>query len=266
MPEILEVERYRAFAEQALDRPISRVWMVDSRYGRGGTTPARLRHALLGRTFERARRRGKLMVLDVKDGPPLGVRFGMTGGLVVDGREALDRLRDGPGVFNDTWVRARFTFADGGSLLVHDPRRFGSLELAPDEDRLGPDALSVTLPQLRTALATIEARTNAAVAPLKARVMDQERVAGIGNLLADEILWRAGLDPRRRTPLSEDELRALHRVMRTTLRQLTRRGGSHTGDLMEERRPDGHCPLDGAPLARETVGGRTTFWCPRHQH
>ena len=266
MPEILEVERYRAVAEQALDRPIARAWMVDGRYGRGGTTPARLRAALVGRTFEAARRRGKLLLLDVKDGPTLGVRFGMTGGLVVDGREALDRLRYGPGVFDDKWVRARVTFADGGTLLLHDPRRFGSLELAPDEERLGPDALSLTRSQLRGALGGTPARTHAAVAPLKARLMDQERVAGIGNLLADEILWRAGLDPERRTPLSEEELEDLARAVRTTLRQLARRGGSHTGDLMEERHPSGHCPFDGAPLRRDTVGGRTTFWCPVHQH
>jgi formamidopyrimidine-DNA glycosylase len=265
VPEILEVERYRAFAEQALDRPIARASMVDSRYGRGGTTGPRLRTALVGRSFEAARRRGKLLLLDVKDGPTLGVRFGMTGGLVVDGREALDRLRYGPGVFDAKWVRARVTFADGGQLLVHDPRRFGSLELAPNEDRLGPDALSASLPQLRAALATRE-RGDALAAPLKARLMDQERLAGIGNLLADEILWRAGLDPRRRAPLTEDEVRGLHGALRATLRQLTRRGGSHTGDLMEERHPDGHCPLDATPLERETVGGRTTFWCPLHQH
>ena len=96
--------------------------------------------------------------------------------------------------------------------------------------------------------------------------MDQERLAGVGNLLADEILWRAGLAPGRRTPLDEDELRDLHRAMRATLRQLTRRGGSHTGDLMEERHGEGRCPLDGTELRRETVGGRTTYWCPAHQH
>ena len=152
VPEILEVERYRSFAEQALDRPITRAWMVDSRYGRGGTTPPRLRAALVGRSFISARRRGKLLLLDTTQGPTLGVRFGMTGGLVVDGREALDRLRYGPGVFNEKWVRARITFEDGGNLLVHDPRRFGSLEIAPDEDRLGPDALSVSLRELRGAL------------------------------------------------------------------------------------------------------------------
>ena len=263
MPEILEVERYRSLAEQALGRPVARVWMVDARYGRGGTTPRRLRSALAGRSFVAARRRGKLMLLDTDDGPTVGLRFGMTGGLVVDGRQALDRLRYGPGVFDEKWVRTRVTFADGGHLLLHDPRRFGSVELAPDEDRLGPDALTATLGDLRAALAA--PGRNGSAAPLKARLMDQERLAGVGNLLADEILWRAGLAPGRRAPPRDDELRALHEAMRSTLRRLARRGGSHTGDLMEERHAAGRCPLDGAELRREQVGGRTSYWCPRHQ-
>ncbi len=265
VPEILEVELYRVLAEQALGRSIAQVWMVDSRYGRGGTTPQRLRAALVGRSFTAARRRGKLMLLDTSEGPTLGLRFGMTGGLVVDGREALDRLRYGPGVFDPKWVRARVTFDEGGELLLHDPRRFGSLELAPDEERLGPDALTASLRDLRRAL-TIAPGREIRPAPLKARLMDQERLAGVGNLLADEILWRAGLAPGRRTPLSEDELRELHKATRSTLRRLTRRGGSHTGDLMEERKAGGHCPLDGIELRREVVGGRTTYWCPAHQH
>jgi formamidopyrimidine-DNA glycosylase len=238
--------------------------MVDARYGRGGTTPRRLSQALVGHTFTAARRRGKLMLLDTDDGPTLGIRFGMTGGLVVDGAEALDRLLYGPGVFDEKWVRARVTFGDGGHLSLHDPRRFGSLELAPNEERLGPDALTVTLPQLRRILAVAPGR--ATVAPLKARLLDQERLAGVGNLLADEMLWRADLDPKRRTPLTEVELRTLHKALRSTLRQLGRRGGSHMGELMEERHSGGRCPRDGAALRRETVGGRTTYWCPQHQH
>jgi formamidopyrimidine-DNA glycosylase len=264
VPEILEVERYRVLAEKALDRRVSTVWMVDARYGRGGTTPHRLRAALAGRSFTAARRRGKLMLLDTDSGPTLGLRFGMTGGLVVDGQQALDRLRYGPGVFDDKWVRARIGFDDGGHLLLHDPRRFGSLEIAPDENRLGPDALTATLADLRGALA-VTPRAGP-VAPLKARLMDQERLAGVGNLLADEILWRAGLDPARRTPLSEDEMRELHKSLRATLRRLDRRGGSHTGELMEERVDGGRCPRDGAELLRAQVGGRTTYWCPLHQH
>ena len=257
MPEILEVELYRSLAERALGRPIDHAWMVDSRYGRGGTTAGRLTDALVGRRLTAARRRGKLLLLDSDGGPTLGVRFGMTGGLVVDGVQALDRLRYGPGSFDDKWVRAGIAFADGGSLLLHDPRRFGSLELGPDESRLGPDAPTVTRVELGDALA--------GAAPLKARLMDQRRLAGIGNLLADEILWRAGLDPARRTPLTGAELGALHRAVRSTVRQLGRRGGSHMGDLMEQRRPGGRCPKDGAELRRATVGGRTTWWCPSHQ-
>jgi formamidopyrimidine-DNA glycosylase len=263
MPEILEVELYRRLAEKSLGRVIEHAWMADSRYGRGGTTPRRLTSALVGRSFTEARRRGKLMLLDTHDGPTLGIRFGMTGGLVVDGAEALDRLLYGPGIFDDKWVRARITFADGGHLLMHDPRRFGSLELAPDEGRLGPDALTATLAELRGALAVNADRVTAA--PLKARLMDQERLAGVGNLLADEMLWRAGLDPERRTPLHDDDIRVLHKAMRSTLRQLGRRGGSHMGDLMDQRRVGGRCPQDGAELRRATVGGRTTYWCPVHQ-
>jgi formamidopyrimidine-DNA glycosylase len=262
MPEILEVERYRQLAEAALGRQIATAWMVDDRYGRGGTTKRRLSAALKGRTFVAARRRGKLMLLDSDHGPTLGVRFGMTGGLVVDDTERLDRLLYGPGIFGEQWVRAKFTFTDGGYLSLHDPRRFGSLELAPDEDRLGPDALTISRAELAAALAL---RAGGVAAPLKARLLDQERVAGIGNLLADEILWRAGLDPSRRTPLSDQELRSLHSALRATLRQLGRRGGSHMGELMEERRADGHCPRDGTALRRATVGGRTTYWCPVHQ-
>ncbi len=264
MPEILEVERYRMVAEQGLGRLIDSVWMVDARYGRGGTTPRRLSSALAGRTFTAARRRGKLMLLDSTGGPTLGVRFGMTGGIVVDDVETLDRLRYGPGVFGEQWVRARFRFADGGHLTIHDPRRFGSLELAPDEERLGPDALAVSKAELVAALAIRPG--HGAAAPLKARLLDQERLAGVGNLLADEMFWRAGLDPERRSPLSDDELAVLHKAVRNTLRQLAKRGGSHMGDLMEERKTGGHCPIDGAELRRATVGGRTTFWCPLHQH
>ena len=149
----MEVELYRVLAEKALWRTIEKVWMVDSRFGRGGTTTRRLQSALAGHVFTEARRRGKLLLLDTDGGPTLGIRFGMTGGLVVDSVEALDRLLYGPGVFGDQWVRARVTFADGGHLLIHDPRRFGSLELAPNEGRLGPDALTLTLAELRAALA-----------------------------------------------------------------------------------------------------------------
>ena len=78
---------------------------------------------------------------------------------------------------------------------------------------------------------------------LKARLMDQDRLAGIGNLLADEILWRSALDPQRRDALDDEELRRLHKTLRATLRELGRDGGiRHMGDLQDERHTGGRCP------------------------
>jgi formamidopyrimidine-DNA glycosylase len=96
--------------------------------------------------------------------------------------------------------------------------------------------------------------------------MDQSRIAGLGNLLTDEALFRAGIDPARAAnSLTPDEQRQLARAISVTLRTLQRRGGSHTGDHMPARMPGGMCPRDGAPLLRRTVGGRTTYSCPSHQ-
>jgi formamidopyrimidine-DNA glycosylase len=264
MPEILEVELYRQTAERALGRTITSAKVVDGRYCRGATTPRLLKSALVGQRFNEARRIGKLLLLD-SDGPTLGLRFGMTGGLVVDGYEALDRLVYGPGRFDAKWVRFELGFEDGSELLLHDPRRFGSVELSPDESLLGPDALTVTLPQLRAALSLGTTQTRGKAAPLKARLLDQHRLAGVGNLLADESLWRAGLSPERRDALTDDELKVLHRHLRATLRQLGTRGGSHMGNLMDERHPGGRCPKDGTALVTAQVGGRTSWWCPLHQ-
>jgi formamidopyrimidine-DNA glycosylase len=144
-------------------------------------------------------------------------------------------------------------------MVVGDPRLLGGVSLDPHESALGPDALSVTAAQLRAAL------DGSAVA-LKARLMDQSRLAGVGNLIADEVLWRASLSPLRRAgSLGPSEHRRLLHHLRRTLSDLIERGGSHTGDLMAERRPGGRCPRDGAELRRSVVGGRTTWWCGRHQ-
>jgi formamidopyrimidine-DNA glycosylase len=270
VPELLEVELYRRLATSALERPISSVTVSDRHVLAPLTSGAGLRRALVGRSFTAARRRGKLLLLDVGadqagtvGGPTLGIRFGMTGDLAVDGRPAVDRLLYSGGRRDRRWVRFRVGFADGGGLSLHDPRRFGRVGLDPDEHTLGPDATAVTVGELRRALST---GGRGPGPPLKARLLDQSRLAGIGNLLADEILWRAGLSPwRPSASLSEAELRRLHRHLRTTLDVLLSRGGSHTGDLMVERQPGGHCPKDGTELSRSVVGGRTTWWCAAHQ-
>jgi formamidopyrimidine-DNA glycosylase len=259
------VEAYRRLATHALGRRIVEVQAPDAWILKRGLTPEVVIDALTGRHLTSARRAGKVLLLETSGdgagaGPVLGLRFGMTGRLLVDGVAGVDDLiyssvRDEP-----AWDRFVLRFDDGGDMRLRDPRRLGGVELDPDERRLGPDALSLTPSALRDALAGSQA-------PLKARLLDQQRLAGVGNLVADEALWRAGLDPTRPAEsLTAAEVRRLHRHLRASLETLLERGGSHTGDLMPERRPGGRCPRDGAALERSTVGGRTTWWCPRHQH
>jgi formamidopyrimidine-DNA glycosylase len=266
MPELPEVEGYRALAERcALGRPIAAVDAPDAWYLKRGLVAEGARSSLEGRQLLSARRRGKLMLLDagVASGEPevvLGLHFGMSGRLVVDGHAGAGRLLYGPYGEETRYDRFTLRFADGGWLAMRDVRRLGAVELDPDEERLGPDALTATGRDVRNALAG----SNVA---LKARLLDQSRLAGIGNLIADEVLWRAGLAPGRpANSLTANELRRLHRHLTSGLADLIRRGGSHTGDLQPERRPGGLCPRDHAELSRGTVGGRTTWWCPRHQH
>jgi formamidopyrimidine-DNA glycosylase len=259
MPEILEIEYYRQLAEGALDRSIKSV-AIDRYAGRSIAPGMNPKDVLPGLSFTAARRRGKLLLLDT-EGPVFGMRFGMTGGLVLDGVAGIDKLEYGPGTYEDKWIRAGVYFEDGGALLFHDPRRFGRVSLNPDEEALGPDAFSITLKEFRAALG---ARGEGPA--LKARLLDQTKIAGIGNLLADEILWRARLSPLRGSAsLTESEIKRLHRVQHAVLIQLFERGGSHTGDHMDERHPGGRCSKDGHALHRATVGGRTTWWCPKHQ-
>lgn len=260
MPELPEVEAYRALAERtALHRTIHGLHTPDAWYLKGGAGPRQFVAALRDRQFVAARRIGKVLFLDVDGGPTLGVRFGMTGRLIVDGTAGVEGLMYASNRAEGRWDRFAVDFTDGGRLTVRDPRRLGGVQLHPNELRLGPDALTLTPAQLALALRGVQA-------PLKARLLDQTRVAGIGNLLADEALWRAGLDPSRPAgSLSAAELRRLHRHLRGTVAELMGRGGSHTGDLGPERRPGGRCPKDGTPLVRRTVGGRTTWSCPEHQ-
>ena len=260
MPEILEAEMYRRTAERALDREIVEVQAPDAWYLKRGLTADVAVSALTGRRLVAARRIGKQVLLDTSgDGPVLGLHFGMSGKLLVDGWAAIDKLEYVQGAERPAWDRFGLRFADGGDLVMRDARRLGAVELDPDEGRWGVDAMVVRPAELRDLLAGSNA-------PLKARLMDQSRLAGVGNLLVDETLWRAGLDPARAAgSLDAAELRRLHRHLRATLDELGERGGSHTGDLHPARERGGVCPKDGAPLLRRTVGGRTTYSCPIHQ-
>jgi len=238
---------------------VAAVHAPDAWFLKGGLSAAALADALVGTCFTEARRIGKLLLLDTDGRGTVGLRFGMTGRLLVDGATGVDRLIYSSDRVVGVWDRVRLVFADGGDLVVRDPRRLGGVFLDPEESRLGVDATAVSAAGLRRIL-------TGCTAPLKARLMDQSRLAGVGNLIADEVLFRAGLDPARPAgTLSTAEVRRLHRHLGQTIEDLIEGGGSHTGLLMPRRVAGGTCPRDATPLERRTIGGRTTWSCPRHQ-
>jgi formamidopyrimidine-DNA glycosylase len=265
VPELPEVESARSVIERGgLDRVITEVDDSDTFVCRPHR-PGDIRAALLGRRLVAANRRGKSMWCDTSQaGPALGIHLGMSGKIVVaapDGQE-IDggdywEGRRRPGDLG--WARFTLTFADGGRMLLVDPRRLGRVRLDPPVEKLGPDAATVTLAAFRVAVAGRSA-------PVKTRLMDQQHLAGVGNLLADEILWQARINPAR--PLDEitdADVQRLFRATRKAVRAAIRDGGVHTLTIVAHRHAGGRCPRDGAGLVRATINGRTTWWCPKHQ-
>lgn len=258
MPEVLEAEIYRRHALGILGRTFERVTHVDGFV----TRPLARGHfeaALVGTRATEVGRRGKLVVVGLDSGVTLGLHFGMAGRLLVDRRAALDKLEYALARLEERWFRFGVRFDDGGSMELVDPRRLARVSIDPDLGRLGPDVVGLTRHELDAAL------SGARVA-LKARLLDQSRLAGLGNLLVDEVLWRAGLAPDVDAgSLRPDDRSELLRVIGETLEELGERGGSHTGDLHPARVPGSRCPSCGTPLNRGRVGGRTTYWCPHEQ-
>jgi formamidopyrimidine-DNA glycosylase len=246
VPELPEAERARQQLEKAIGREIVAVDDSDV-YVCRPHAPGEIAGGLVGHRLTSAHRRGKFLWAETESGPELGLHLGMAGRIVVD---------EPP---HPRWDRFSLEFADGGRLALRDKRRLGRALLAPDFSHVGPDAAEVSRAEFR-------ARFGRGSAPLKARLLDQGVIAGVGNLLADEILWRARLHPR--TPAGEldtDELDRLRREVRAAVRSAIRLGGAHTGTLIPHRRPGEVCPRCRTPLQRATIGGRTTFWCPTCQ-
>lgn len=247
MPELPEAERARALVEErALRRTIVAVDDSDT-YVCRPHAPGEIAVALERHRLTAAHRRGKMLWVET-GGPVLGLHLGMAGRIVIDAETAPRG-----------WDRFVLEFEGGGRLAVRDKRRLSRAVLDPDLTRLGPDAAEATRAEFRE-------RVGHGTAPVKARLLDQATIAGVGNLLADETLWEARLDPRRPAgDLSESELDGLRRALRAATRSAIRKGGVHTGDLIGERHGGGHCPRCAAELERGKVGGRTTWWCPREQ-
>ena len=130
--------------QRALDREIASVHAPDTWFLKRGTTPAALRHALVGNQFTAARRRQADLPRHRRPDTRLGVHLGMSGRVIVDDEEAGDPLVYASNRRVAKWHRFGVHFADGGSFMLRDPRRLGAAELDPDESRLGPDALTLT--------------------------------------------------------------------------------------------------------------------------
>jgi formamidopyrimidine-DNA glycosylase len=247
MPELPEAERARQQIERALGREIVAVDDRDT-YVCRPHQPGEIAAALTGRRLTHAHRRGKFLWVETDDGPDLGLHLGMAGRIAVDEEQAPRN-----------WDRFALEFADGGRMALRDKRRLGRAVIDPDFSHVGPDAAEVGRDVFRD-------RVGRGSTALKARLLDQGVIAGVGNLLADETLWRARLSPLRIAgELSVEELDLLRRELRAAVRDAIRNGGVHTGRFMPARERGGACPRDRTPLERATVGGRTTYWCPTCQ-
>lgn len=251
MPEGIEAEIYRRAACAVIGRTVSHVW-VDERCGDMATFAP-----LAGATVTDVRRHGKTMVLDT-DRVSVGIHFAMTGRVIVDDDAPIVELAYGARRDDPAWDRWVMTFIDGGVLRVNDPRRWSRYVADPIVDDVGTDLYS-PLEDIETALAAAGRRRG-----VKSVLLDQSVIAGIGNLIADEVACAARVAPH--TPIGEIDIRELADVIVATVRRLDARGGSHTGDLGPARRHVGsRCPLDGTELVHATVAGRSTYWCPQHQ-
>lgn len=245
MPELPEAERARQTLECVLGRRIVRVHDSDT-YVCRPHAPGEIGDALLGHEFVAAQRRGKFLWLETADGPTLGLHLGMAGHIVIGSDDPVPR-----------WDRFAIEFEDGTRVALRDKRRLGRAVLDPDHSHVGPDAALVSRGEFRR-------RIGAGHAPVKARLLDQKGISGVGNLLADQILWQARIAPGCRvSELDVSELDRLRRELRSAIRSAIRQGGAHTGRFIKARGPKGACPRCGhAPLARARIGGRTTYWCP----
>ncbi|HVM17110.1 MAG TPA: bifunctional DNA-formamidopyrimidine glycosylase/DNA-(apurinic or apyrimidinic site) lyase [Gaiellaceae bacterium] len=272
MPELPEVETVRRRLEPVLvGRTFADVEILDARLTRPHD-PAEVAAELRGERVAHADRRGKYLVVRFESGRALLVHLRMTGTF----------LAGDAGTLEDPHRRAVARLDDGSDVAYRDVRRFGTwLLLEPDEVepylavRLGPEPLTEAFtPEF------LRERLRGRRAPLKAAVLDQRTVAGLGNIYADEALWRARLHPRREAgALRRPQLVALHAAIRDALELGIARQGS---TLRDYRTPDGEagamqhefkvygrlgepCDRCGTPIERIVVGGRGTWFCPRCQ-
>jgi formamidopyrimidine-DNA glycosylase len=277
MPELPEVEAARRVLERvAVGRRLTSVRCADDPIVFEGLTPARFRRALLGRRVRGVCRHGKHLWLELDRRPWPSFHFGMTGGFHEPAAPSLalrsSRRRDA-GAWPPRFTKLHLVFDDDAELALADPRRLGRIRLRADPaaeppiSLLGFDAL-LELPSPRRFLELLDERS----APMKALLLDQSFAAGVGNWIADEVLYQAGIDPRRRArTLSPAEGLRVRARLRSVL--ATAVGAGADGDrfprtwLFHRRwgRDATAVTTRGEKIRHDTIGGRTTAWVPAVQ-
>jgi formamidopyrimidine-DNA glycosylase len=265
MPELPDVELFRRHLDATCHgRTIREVRVADAKLVTG-VEPAALAQLLAGMRIGASRRHGKHLFVDVGRAGWLALHFGMNGSL----------LHLAPGDGEPPYDRVRFDFADGHRLAYLNPRRIGEVGLAADPDAfiaaagLGPDALDPKFDQ-----AAFERVLGGRRRDLKALLMDQAALAGIGNIYSDEILFQARLNPRDRSDRLDGAQRLrLYDQMRAVLETAIAAGAGAerlterlpSSFLIPQRRPGGRCPRCGRAVAAAKFGGRTGYFCPHCQ-
>lgn len=279
MPELPEVETARrTLARAAVGRRIVAVRCAPDPIVFGGVSPARVRRALFGRRLVAARRHGKHLWLALDRRPWPCFHFGMTGGIHVRGRPRVRLVahgRRGPGAgWPPRFLKLLLTLDDGSELAFCDARRLGRVRLRHDPPAeppislLGFDSLRA-LPPARRLVPMLRARA----APVKAVLLDQSFSAGVGNWIADEVLYQARIDPRRRantlTVAEVGRLRARLSAVVTTAVRLGADGDRFPATWLFHRRwsrRDARAvTARGERIRYLTVGGRTTAWVAERQ-
>ena len=258
MPELPDVETFKRYLDAtSLHQRISGVDVRDA-YVLKGVSPRELARQLKGRRFESSRRHGKHLFVRTDGDLWLRLHFGMTG--------SLQYLRNGPAPVQ---TRVLFAFANNRRLAFDDQRKFGEVGLTENVDqflnkrRLGPDALNISFSQFRD----VFRKHRGAV---KAILLNQKLIAGIGNIYADEILFRARIHPATQVSALNDK--AVMKLFRATHYSLKKAiDAKADADLMPKswllphRGKGGRCPRCGRQLGSATIGGRTAWFCAHCQ-
>ncbi|MFI5356770.1 MAG: Fpg/Nei family DNA glycosylase [Opitutales bacterium] len=272
MPELAEVEFFRKRWQLAAARQtVTAVLTHDKRRFFREAPPAKLKRALVGARLLSSATAAKQMLFRFSGDAWLGIHLGMTGDLRVEPVAYQPRKHD------HLALRTR-----RHTLVFSDPRMFGQVRLhtGPASPYWWTQIAPAILSSQFTPDAVAGFLRRRARAPIKAVLLMQERFPGIGNWMADEVLWRASIHPRRLAgSLTAGETRQLwrecRRVCRLALRTIAGRGRHLPPDLnahiprtwlfWHRWEDGGHCPRTGAPLRREEIGGRTTCWSPARQ-